>query len=297
MTPSLAERARRFQLTATRPVRDLLSGLYVSAFKGTGIEFDEVRAYVPGDDVRTIDWRVTARMKEPFVRRYVEERQLTLWLMIDCSASLSMGGADENKALLAMEIATLLTFTAAYNHDRVGLILFTDRIEHIEPPRQGIRHAQRLLATLADFEPKGTQTDIAAVMEQLRGYFKKNQIVFLLSDFQSPDFGRSLRRTAFAQSLHPVCIRHHLEVELPPVGLLKMRDAESGQMLLRDTLSKTNRKRFSESAAQKHRSLLNQFAASGLDCLEVTPRDDTVEALALYLKLLERKGGNRRAQA
>jgi uncharacterized protein (DUF58 family) len=295
MPKTLAERARRFQLTANRPVKDLLSGLYVSAFKGTGIEFDEVRAYVPGDDVRTIDWRITARMKEPFVRRYVEERQLTLWLMVDCSASLEMGGDGNNKAALALEIATLLAFTAAYNHDRVGLILFTDRLEHIEPPRQGTRHVQRMLSVLSNFKPAGIQTDLAAVMEQLRSYFKKNQLVFLLSDFESPDFAQSLRRTAFAQSLHPVCIRHHLEASLPPVGLLKMRNAENGQMLLRDTLSASNRARFQQRAAQKHRELLDLFAANGTDCLDLQTGDDCVEALAVYLKLLERKGGNRRA--
>lgn len=293
MPVSGAERIRQFQLTLARPVRELLAGLYLSAFKGTGIEFDEVRAYVPGDDVRTIDWRVTARMKEPFVRRYVEERQLTLWLMVDCSASLNMGGEREKKAGLAMQIATLLAFTAAHNHDRVGLILFTDRIEYLEPPRQGIRHVNRLLATLSSFLPRRTQTDIGSVMEELRGIFKKNQMVFLLSDFQSPDFSRLLRRTAFAQSLHPVCIRHRLEAELPAVGLLKMRNAETGELLLRDTASKVNQSRFRQKANEQHRSLIDMFAANGLDCLDLKTGDDCVQALADYLKRLERKGGNR----
>ncbi len=295
MSRALADRARHFQLTARRPVKNLLAGLYASAFKGVGLEFDEVRAYIPGDDVRTIDWRVTARMKEPFVRRYIEERQLTLWLLIDCSASLRIGPETGSKAETAWKIATLLAFTAAHNHDRVGLVLFTDRIEHIEPPRQGMRHVHHVLEKTISFPPKSKGTDLGKVLNELRGFFKKNQLLFLISDFQSADFGEALRRTAFRQNLHAVYIRHQLEAELPSVGLLRIRDAESGETLLRDTFSKATRGQFKRAARKRHRELLNHFAANGIEPLDLTTLEDPIQSLAVYLKRIEKKGGIRHA--
>ena len=295
MPTTIADTVRHLQITCHRPVSNVLSGLYRSVFKGTGIEFDEVRTYLPGDDVRTIDWRVTARMKEPYVRRYVEERQLTLWLALDISASFRTGAGRGEKAEVAHRIAALLAFTAARNHDRVGLILFTDRIECIEPPRQGHRHIPRLLKRVLSFVPAGRGTDISAALEGLHGVFRKNQTVFLISDFQSPDYREALRRTAFRQSLHAICIRHELEVRLPRVGLLKVYDAETGETILTDTLAEKNRERFRREADRRHRALTEGFADAGVEHLDLVTGGDCTEALAGFLTMLQRKGGNRHA--
>src|SRR4051812_18561161 len=192
----ILRQVRRLQLQARRAVEDLLGGDYHSVFRGTGMAFEEVRAYQPGDDVRSIDWNVTARMNQPFVKRYIEERERTVLLAVDTSGSQSFGTGVQRKREVAAELAAVLAFSAIGNNDRVGLVQFSDRIEHYLPPRKGARHVLRLIRDVLFFEPKHRGTSIGAGLDHLNRVQRKRAIVFLFSDFLDADYARAVRRTA-----------------------------------------------------------------------------------------------------
>src|SRR5262245_9108530 len=226
---------RRLQLRARRAVEDLLGGEYHSVFKGTGIAFDEVRSYQPGDDVRAIDWNVTARMGQPFIKRFIEERELTVILAMDCSRRRSFGTGAQPKREVAAELAAVLAFSAISNNDRVGLAQFTDRMEQFLPPRKGHRHALRLIRDVLFYQPSHRGTNLTAGLDYLNRVLRRRAIVFLFSDFLDRDFDRALRRTARRHDLVAVCVRDPREEDLPPVGLVEIEDAETGRHLVIDT--------------------------------------------------------------
>jgi uncharacterized protein (DUF58 family) len=280
---------RRLQLRARRAVEDLLGGEYHSVFKGMGMAFEEVREYQPGDDVRTIDWNVTARMGHPFIKRYIEERELTVMLLIDWSGSHQFGTQRQQKREVAAELAAVLAFSAISNNDKVGLIGFTDQVECFVPPRKGTRHVLRLIREALYFQPAHPGTSLREGLTFLNRILHRRAIVFLLSDFLDQGFEPLLKRTGRRHDLIAVHIGDRREEELPAVGLIELEDAETGQRRLLDTSSRAVRESFA-AAAQKRRDELRQLARSArIDLLEVATDGLHLEALVHFFQQRERR--------
>jgi uncharacterized protein (DUF58 family) len=276
-------------LRARRAVEDLLGGEYHSVFKGTGMVFEEVREYQPGDDVRTIDWNVTARMGHPFIKRYVEERELTVILMIDWSSSQQFGTGRQQKREVAAELAAVLAFSAVSNNDKVGLIGFTDRVERFVPPRKGTRHVLRLIRDVLYFQPSRQRTSIREALNYLNRVLHRRAIVFLLSDFVDQGFEQLLKRTGRRHDLIAVHIADPREEELPPIGLVELEDAETGNRILLDTSNRPLRIRFAE-AALRRRDALRQLARSArIDLLEASTDGSHLDALVRFFQQRERR--------
>jgi uncharacterized protein (DUF58 family) len=280
---------RRLQLKARRAVEDLLGGEYHSIFKGTGIAFEEVREYQPGDDIRTIDWNVTARMGHPFVKRFIEERELTVLLAIDVSGSHRFGSGVQQKREVAAELAAVLAFSAVSNNDRVGLLQFTDKVERFVPPRKGTRHVLRLIRDVLFFQPKRRGTALREGLDYLNRVLHRRSIVFLMSDFLDRDFEGAFKRTGRRHDLIAVHVGDPREEELPNVGLLEVEDAETGKRRLIDTGSRAVREAY---AARGHarRQALRQLARSAqIDLVEVSTDGGHLDALIRFFRLRERR--------
>jgi uncharacterized protein (DUF58 family) len=280
---------RRLQLRARRAVEDLLGGEYHSVFKGMGMAFEEVREYQPGDDVRTIDWNVTARMGHPFIKRYIEERELTVMLLIDWSGSHQFGTGRQLKREVAAELAAILAFSAISNNDKVGLIGFTDQVERFVPPRKGTRHVLRLIREALYFQPSRLGTSLREGLNFLNRILHRRAIVFLLSDFLDEGFEPLLKRTGRRHDLIAIHLTDPREEELPPVGLVELEDAETGRQVLVDTSRRQVRDSFARAARQR-RDDLAQLARSGrIDLLEVTTDGGHLDALVQFFHERERR--------
>lgn len=289
LPPEIVNQIRRLQLRARRAVEDLLGGEYHSVFKGTGMAFEEVREYQPGDDVRAIDWNVTARMGHPFIKRYTEERELTVILVIDCSGSQNFGTQRQPKREVAAELAALLAFCAVANNDKVGLLAFTDRIERYLPPRKGTSHVLRLIRDVLFFQPEHSGTSLREALDFLNRVQHRRAIVFLLTDFRDQGYERVLRRTGRRHDLIAVHISDPREEELPAVGLLEVQDAETGQRLLLDTGRAAVREAYA-AAARQRREAIRQLAASGrIDLVEVSTDGGHLDALVNFFLMRERR--------
>jgi uncharacterized protein (DUF58 family) len=280
---------RRLQLKARRAVEDLLGGEYRSVFKGSGIAFEEVREYQPGDDIRAIDWNVTARMGHPFVKRFIEERELTLLLAVDCSGSNQFGTRLQQKREVAAELAAVLAFSAISNNDRVGLVQFTDRVERFVPPRKGTRHVLRLIRDVLFYQPEHRGTSLKEGLDYLNRVLHRRTIVFLLSDFLDEGFERSFKRTGRRHDLVAVRITDPREEELPPVGLLELEDAETGARLLLDTGSRQVRRAYAEAAAGRREALRQLCHQARVDLVEVSTDGGHLDALIRFFRLRERR--------
>ncbi len=266
-----------------------MGGEYHSVFKGMGIAFEEVREYQPGDDVRTIDWNVTARMGHPFIKRYIEERELTVILLVDCSASQMFGTLYQQKREVAAELAALLAFSAISNNDKVGLMAFTDRVERYVPPRKGTRHVLRLIRDILYFQPQHRATSVKACLEFLSRVQQRRAIVFLLSDFLDRGYEKLMKRTARRHDLVMIRISDPREKELPAIGLLELEDAETGQPLLVDTSSRAVREAFAQ-ACGRRREELHQIAGGGrIDLIEVSTQGNHLDALVRFFQMRERR--------
>src|SRR5438552_6858990 len=237
---------RRLQLRARRAVEDLLGGEYKSVFKGTGIAFEEVREYQPGDDIRAIDWNVTARMGHAFIQRFIEERELTVVLLVDCSGSNQFGTQAQQKREVAAELAALLAFSAISNNDKVGLVAFTDRVEKFVPPRKGVRHVLRLIRDVLTFQPQGRRTGLREGLHYVNRILHRRGILFLMSDFFDQGYERMFKLTGRRHDLIAVPIRDRREEEMPKGGLVQLEDAETGEPMLLDTRSKALRQAYAE---------------------------------------------------
>jgi len=231
----IIRKIRRIQITTSRLVNESLAGEYHSVFKGRGMEFDEVREYQHGDDIRTIDWNVTSRTGHPFVKRYVEERELTVMLLVDASASGSFGSSEKLKGEIATEISALLAFSAIKNNDRVGAILFTDRVEKFIPPRRGSTHVLRVIRELLFYQPANKGTCIQKALEHLNLVVRKRAVVFLISDLLDQGFEQSLKVANRRHDVVVIRIVDPRERELPDVGILEVKDAETGEIEYVDT--------------------------------------------------------------
>jgi uncharacterized protein (DUF58 family) len=280
---------RRLQLKARRAVEDLLGGEYHSVFKGTGIAFEDVREYQPGDDIRTIDWNVTARMGHPFIKRFVEERELTVVLVVDCSASQQFGTRFQQKREVAAELAAVIAFSAISNNDKVGLLQLTDRVERFVPPAKGIRHVLRLIRDILFFQPERRGTCLRDALDYLNRVLHRRTIVFLLSDFLDRDYEQSLKRTGRRHDLIAVRISDPREEELPAVGLLELEDAETGERVLLDTGSRTVRAAYAEAATRRREALRQLTRSAGIDLVEVATDGTHLDALIRFFKLRERR--------
>lgn len=277
-------KVRRIQIRTTRIVQDVFAGQYHSAFKGLGMEFEEVRAYTPGDDVRAIDWNVTARMGHPFIKRYREERELTVVLLVDVSGSQEFGANQQLKSELVAELGATLAFSAIQNNDNVAMILFTDRVERFVPARKGTRHVLRVVRELLYHQPRGRGTDIAAGLEYLNGVLRRRAVVFLISDFQAPDFSNALKVVRHRHDLIPVLVHDRREAVLPPVRYVELLDSETGERLLVDTSSRAFRRRYAEMQYANRARLLSDFRRLGIDMIDVQTGESFVEPLARFFR-------------
>lgn len=288
----LTRRIRRIQIRTKRIVDDALAGEYLSRFKGQGIEFEEVREYVPGDEVRSIDWNVTARTGVPFVKRFREERQLTLMLMVDLSASGSFGSHERTKNEIAAEICALLAFSANRASDRVGLVLFTDRIERFIPPRAGQTHVLRIVRELLAAAPAGRGTDLRGALEYLLKVLRRRAVVFLLSDFLDEGYEKAMAIAARKHDFSAVRVVDPHERALPQVGLLVIEDAESGELRQIDTSNGRVREEWARRWDAYRGTLAAACARCDIDLLEVSTAKDHLGAL---VEFLARRSDRRRA--
>ena len=291
-TRSVARKIRLIEIQTNKAVDDVLAGEYSSVFKGSGMEFQEVREYVPGDEIRSIDWNVTARMGKPFVKRYVEERELTVWLLVDLSASGAFGSRGQLKNEAAAEFCALLAFAAIRNNDKVGLIVFTDRVELAIPPSKGRTHVLRIIRELLRFSPRGRGTDLAVALEYLGRVTHKRGIVFLVSDFLIPGTleeqgGKQLRILARRHDLIAITVGDRRERELPDVGLIELQDAETGEFALIDTSSDRVRQEYAADARVRRQRRQEFFRSTGIDEVEVVTGQDYVRDLRLLFRKRE----------
>jgi len=281
-TAELMKQVGKIKILTSHLIDDQLTGDYHSMFKGQGVEFDEVRPYVAGDDIRSIDWNVTARTGEPHVKRFSEERELTVIFLVDVSGSQVFGSKTRSKSELAAEITCLLALTAIRNQDKIGLMLFTDRIVKSIPPRKGRTSVMRLVREVLAADETREGTDITTALRFLNNVQKRKAVVFLVSDFQDTGYEKELRVTARRHDVIACPISDPCEFELPDVGLIEMQDPESGELLLVDTGSVTVRKAFANRASEENEKLMKFFKRTGIDTISLStgrPYIDDVRAL------------------
>jgi uncharacterized protein (DUF58 family) len=283
-TSALLKKVRKIEIKTKGLSNHIFAGEYHTAFKGKGMAFSEVREYQPGDDIRSIDWNVTARYNSPFVKVFEEEREMTVMLLIDVSASGNFGTQEQFKRELATELAAILAFSAINNNDKVGVIFFTDKVEQFIPPKKGKSHILRIIREVLAFEPTGKGTDIAGALEYFSAVIKKRSICFILSDFMSKEFDRPLKIASKKHDLVALRIHDIREDTLPNVGLVPMQDAETEKMLFVDTSSKKVRDNFSKNRAQTNEKLRKLFPASGVDLIDITTGTDYVKPLINFFK-------------
>src|SRR5205807_9894958 len=255
---------------------------YHSVFKGRGMNFEDVREYQPGDEIRAIDWNVTARMGNAFVKKFTEERELTVMLIVDVSASGNFGSATQSKRELAAEVACLLAFSAIRNNDKVGLILFTDRVELFIPPKKGRSHTLRLIREILFFEPKGRGTDPALALDYLNKIVTRRAVVFFISDFQAPDFSHALAVSGRRHDFVAIQIQDEGEEVLPNVGIITLEDAETGEQIEINTADRATRARFSDLAHEKGQELARTLRRNNVDAITLRTSEDYLPALRSF---------------
>ena len=283
-TSALLKKVRKIEIKTKGLSNHIFAGEYQTAFKGKGMAFSEVREYQPGDDIRSIDWNVTARYNAPFVKVFEEEREMTVMLLIDVSASGNFGTQEQFKRELATELSAILAFSAIKNNDKVGVIFFTDKVEQFIPPKKGKSHILRIIREVLAFQPTGKGTDIAGALEYFNSVIKKRSICFILSDFMSKEFDRPLKIASKKHDLVALRIHDTREDTLPNVGLVPMQDAETEKMIFVDTSSKKVRDNFAKNRLQATEKLRKLFPASGVDLIDITTGTDYVKPLINFFK-------------
>jgi uncharacterized protein (DUF58 family) len=283
------KKIRRIEITTSKLATDFLSGQYESVFKGRGIEFDEVRDYQPGDEIRTIDWNVTARMGMPFVKKFVEERQLTVMLLLDASSSSSFGTTKRFKKELAAEVCAVLAFSAIQNNDRVGLIIFTDRIEKFVPPRKGLHHVLRVVREALYFHPKGKGTDIAGALRYLDNVVTRRAVTFVMSDFFAKEFKKPLSIANKKHDIVAITITDPRETELPNAGIIELIDAESGKPYLIDTSSAKVRRSYADKSGRLREERKKVFGSVGVDHIDISTDRSYVEEFIKFFRMRKRR--------
>jgi len=285
----IVKKVRRIQIVANRTVNDLMAGQYKSVFRGRGMEFDEVREYQPGDDIRTIDWNVTARTGTPYIKRFCEERELTVLLLVDVSASGVFGSGDRSKMDLMIEVAAMLMFSALKNNDKVGLITFGDDIVDFFPPRKGKANVLKLVRQLIAVEPASRATDLTAALDYLNRVQKRRSVVFLTSDFLVPSARHSLSVANKRHDLIAVTVTDPREQTLPDVGFITLKDAETGETVELDTRNRAVRERFQAQAAARNVALLETLKKAGVDRLAIQTNEDYQKSFRRFFHMRERR--------
>ncbi|MFZ5562751.1 MAG: DUF58 domain-containing protein [Thermodesulfobacteriota bacterium] len=296
MEPSeLIKKIKRIHIKSGRMVDTLMAGTYRSVFRGTGIEFEEVREYAIGDDVKSIDWNVSARMGRPFVKLYREERELVLMLLVDMSASMGFGTTGCRKKDAAVEAAAILAFNVIKNNDRVGAVLFTDQVEKYIPPKKGSAHIWRVIKEIFSHTPGHSGTDIQKALTYLGHVYSKRAIVFLVSDFIAHDSSRELKTVSRKHELISVFVSDKGDVSLPPGGIVRMEDMETGGRVLVDASDRNTRRLYEQAAAEKSNRVLAMLRGCDIDCIRI-PADKASEkeayvadALSSYFRYREKR--------
>ena len=286
LTGDLIARIRRIEITTRKLVSDSFAGEYQSVFKGRGMEFDEVRQYHPGDDVRSIDWNVTARTGEPYVKSFVEERELTAMLVVDVSGSGDFGTRNRFKRELAVELAAVMSFAATTNNDKVGLLLFTDRVESLVPPRKGRSHVLRMVRDLLVFQPSGSGTDIRLALNTVHQMLKRRSIVFLFSDFLADpeSYRQAMMVTNRRHDVVAFDLNDPLEHQMADVGILSLEDAETGERRWVDTGNRDWRQEFADRVTRLEEGKRDVFSSAGVDRISVTTERDYVTEVGAFFK-------------
>ena len=279
----------RLEITTKRLVTDLFAGEYESVFKGRGIEFSEVREYQIGDDIRTIDWNVTARMNRPYTKRYVEERELTIMFLVDVSGSGSFGSMDKTKREFAAEVGALLAYSAFSNQDKIGLLLFTDRVEKFLATQKGKTHLLEIIRDLLYLKPKEKGTDLNLALRFLNRIIPKRCVVFIISDFIAKDFWSLLSVTFKWHDTICVAIQDRREKALPQVGLIEFEDAETGEIQVVNTSQHLFVKTFEQKMRERQNELFERFNSIGIDSISVTVGEPYVEALMKFFRTRQRR--------
>lgn len=280
----LIKKIRHIQIRTSHTVNDVMAGAYESVFKGQGIEFDEIRPYTVGDEVKNIDWNVTARMNEPFIKKFVEEREMTVMLLIDLSASGNFGSKEKSKKEIAAELAAILAFSAIKNNDKVGLIIFTDKIEHFVPPKKGKRHVLRLIREVLYFQPENKKTDITCALQYLNKVTTRKTVTFLISDFLTHGHEKALKIVSRKHDLIAVNIFDPREKELPKIGIIEIHDAETGKQMLINTNSETTRESFKKTQQEREDNLKKFFRLIKVDQIEIDTSKDYTDPLVKFFK-------------
>ncbi|MFN8543571.1 MAG: DUF58 domain-containing protein [Candidatus Binatia bacterium] len=289
LTREQLKAVRKIQIRTSHLVTDVFGGQYQSVFKGRGMEFAEVRLYQPGDDVRTIDWNVTARTGVPHVKRFAEERELTVVLLVDASASTRFGSRRQLKSTLAAELSAVLAFSAITNNDKVGLVIFSDRIELALPPRKGTHHVLRVIREVLSLVPAGRGTDIAAALEHLERVTTRRCVVFVVSDFLDPRWEKALRLAGHRHDPIAVVLDDPRELELPAVGLVELEEAETGARYVVDTGDPRVRDAFAREAAAARVARDRALRAADVDAVVVRTDRPYAEALLRFFRMRERR--------
>lgn len=285
----LLKKVRRIQITTKHAVNDVFAGQYHSTFKGRGMEFDEVREYMLGDEVRTIDWNVTARVGKPFVKRFIEEREQSLFFLVDMSASGTFGSTGKTKHEVAAELCGLLAFSAIKNNDKVGLIIFTDEVERFIPADKGQLHVLHIIREILSFTPKNKGTSISCALDFLGKMVKKKCVTFLVSDFQDSDYGNPLKLAAIHYDLIAITITDPRELALPNAGLVALTNAETGAQILVDTASAAARKKFALAAKARHLEIKEELVRRNIDLIDVRTDRDYLQDLIRFFRTRERR--------
>ena len=287
LTKELLKQVRQIEIKTKGLVNQVFSGEYHSVFKGRGMEFSEVREYQFGDDIRNIDWNVTARFNHPFIKIFEEERELTVILLVDLSGSLLFGTVEKTKQQIAAELSAVLAFSAMKNNDKVGLILFTDKIEKFVPPRKGKTHVLRLVREVLSFEPKGKTTNLKSALEYMNNAIKKKSIVFLISDFMDSGYEKILRIVGKKHDLVGIVINDRREFQLPKIGLVKLTDSETGQERWLDTSDSKVQRTIKEVKQQIIQNRKSLFLSSRLDSIEINTGENYVKPLVQFFRTRE----------
>jgi len=285
----LMQKIRAIQIKTSHMVTELMAGEYVSAFKGRGMEFNAVREYTPGDDVRLIDWNVTARMDQPFIKEYIEERELNVMLMVDVSSSGEFGSTGKFKNEISAEVASILAFAAIRNNDKIGLIVFSNKIEHYIPPKKGKAHVWNIIRTILNYQPEGRLTDLNIPLEYLLKIQKRKCIAFLISDFQATNYETNVKLTRQKHDLVAISISDPRERDLPKIGLINLRDSETGETLLIDTDNREMTKLLTSYEREKWGKFKKLFRSIGVDTIEIDTDGSLVEPIIRYFKIREKR--------
>jgi uncharacterized protein (DUF58 family) len=289
ISKEILQNIRRIQVTTSRMVTDAFAGHYHSVFKGRGMEFDEVREYQPGDDIRSIDWNVTARTGHPFIKKFVEERELTIMLLLDMSRSSYFGTVSKLKRHLSAEVCSLLAMSAIRNNDKVGLIIFTDRIEKFVPPGKGLSHVLRIIREALYFEPEGKGTDIPAALEYMSKVINRSSVTFIISDFYAKDYTKALSIANRRHDVIAISITDPVETDLPDIGIINLEDAETGRSFMLDTSSYPVMTKYRANSLRMFEERKKIFRSTNIDHINIRTDIPYAGELFKFFRIRERR--------